>query len=136
MSDSNRNDGPFLATVLLFMIGVSSVWWFSDTFNLDMSTGAQVLGMHAILAVMAWVSWRFGEYSLFSFSNAWPVLLGLLWMAWWPALNHWAVASYPAFYNPDDISVWWAAWYTKFAGLVLLIAGGYGAKSRMPSSDY
>ena len=137
MSDNrNPNDGPFVATALLFMVGLAGVWWFSDTFSLDMETGARVLGMHAVLAVMAWITWQHSEYALFNLSNAWPVLLGMLWMAWWPALNHWEIASFPSFYHPDDISVWWAAWYTKVTVLVLIVGGGYGLKTVKARSAY
>lgn len=136
MSDNNRNDGPFLAAALLLIVGVACVWWFSDTFGLDFRTSAQVMALHLVVGAMAWVSWRFGEYSLFSFSNAWPALLGLVWMCWWPALEHWSLAAQTAFYQTEAPTIWWAAWYTKFGVLVLLVGGGYGFKAVMPRNDY
>jgi len=120
---SNRNDGDWALFVVILGGGfvLFCVWWFSTTFGLDMSTGA--------------LKFFDDYYDTFRFGNVWPVLLGLVWCAWWPALDYWAAhAGYRLSLYDEDVTVWWNAWYTEFGVLVALIGGGFLAKKLV--SDY
>lgn len=131
-----RNDSwaPAAAAGLVGLIAFT-VWTFATTFGLDLRTGAAVFGRLTALAVAVCVCWKFGDdFDLLHLSVAWPVLLGLFWACWWPALDFWAASEYPAFLQREDLGTWWSAWYTKFGGLVILIAGGYGIKKLMQPS--
>lgn len=130
---SNRNDNDL---ALLLIIGgggfiLFCVWWFSTTFGLDMSTGGKVMGLLVIPIALGAASLYFfgGYYDMLRFGNVWPILLGLVWAAWWPALDYWAShAGYRLSLYDEDVTVWYNAWYTELGGLAALIGGGYFAK--------
>jgi hypothetical protein len=130
----NRDSRADDSWIIFVLIGGAAlvaffVWQFSTTFGLDMSTGAAVFARLVGLAVLASVCFKFGEdVPLLSLSVVWPVLLGLLWASWWPALNFWSSQDFPSFYQSEDAIVWWNAWYTKWGVLALLIGGGFGVK--------
>lgn len=125
---------PAAAAAIVGLIAYM-VWTFANAFGLDFRTGASVLGRLTALAVVLAVCWRFGEdFELLHLGNAWPVLLALFWACWWPALDYWAASEHPTFFEPEDVGVWWSAWYSKFSGAILLIAGGYGIKKLMQRS--
>lgn len=136
---SNRNDND-LALLLVILGGGSilfCVWWFSTTFGLDMSTGGKVMGLLAIPIALGAASLKFFDdyYDMLRFGNVWPVLLGLVWLAWWPALDYWAAhAGYRLSLYDEDVTVWYNAWYTEFGVLAALIGGSYFAKKLV--SDY
>jgi hypothetical protein len=129
----NRNDNDL---ALLFMILgggfiLFCVWWFSTALALDMSTGGKVMGLLAIPIALGIASLKYfdGDYDVLRFGNVWPVLLGLVSIAFWPALDYWAahIGFRPALYD-EDVTVWWNAWYTELGALVVFVGGGYGAK--------
>lgn len=137
MSQHSRNTNWIpIAAIAVAALGAYVVWQFSTTFGLDMSTGASVFGRLIALAITAGICWKFGDdFPLLHLENTWPVFLGLLWVCWWPALNFWATKDYPSFYQPDDAIVWWSAWYTKLAGLLVFTGGGFGLRAAL-QRDY
>jgi hypothetical protein len=119
-----------LSAVVIVAIAAYVVWQFATTFGLDMSTGAAVVGRLVALGLAVGISWKFGDdFPPFHLANIWPVHLGLFWVCWWPAIHFWAMKDYPAFYSPQDASVWWDAWYTRIAGLIFLVGGGYSVRT-------
>jgi hypothetical protein len=128
----NGNDDSWIAVAIVLVIAVCAlaVWQFSTTFGLDMRTGASVLVGLVLLAVATGICWKFGDdFPLpVDLATVWPILLGLLWVCWWPALDYWAAQQYPSFFQSDVVDVWWSAWYTKLGGLIALIGGGFGLK--------
>lgn len=107
------------------------VWKFSTAFGLDMATGGRVLSGMAILAILTAVLVKL-DFELIGFL---PVIVAALWMCWWPALNYWAAqAQFPLpidFYpDAEDArpALWWAAWYTKLGGVLLILGIGYGVR--------
>lgn len=137
---SNRNDND-LALLLVILIGggiALAVWKFSTACGLDMNTGASVMLRLAIPIALGAGSLKFfDDYDTFRFGNVWPVLLGLVWVAWWPALDYWAAHAelgYSLSLSDEGVTVWYNAWYTEFGVLVALIGGGYFARKLV--SDY
>jgi hypothetical protein len=89
-----------------------------------------------VVAWMAWMSWKFGDdFDPVRLGNIWPVLLALLWWCLWPALDFLAVQERPSFFNPDDVSIWWATWYTKWGGVAAILGFGYLGK-KLFQNDY
>jgi hypothetical protein len=137
----NRNNGDDGTLVLLAIIVIGgglafAVWQFSTLFGLDMSTGASVMGRLVGVAVLATLSWKFGDdVDVIHLGNVWPILLGMVWIAWWPALDYWAAHTEPRFsLSDEDVTLWWNAWYTEFGVLAAIIGGGFFAKRI--GSDY
>ncbi|MFL9999238.1 hypothetical protein PQR34_45035 [Paraburkholderia sediminicola] len=137
----NRNNGDDGTLVLLAIIVIGggiafAVWQFSTLFGLDMSTGGSVMGRLVGVAVLAILSWKFGDdFDVVRLGNIWPILLGLAWASWWPGLDYWAAHAEPHFsLSDEDVTVWWNAWYTEFGVLAAFIGGGYLIKKM--SSDY
>lgn len=137
---SNRNDNDFAMFVVLLGGGLIAlaVWKFSTACGLDMNTGASVMLRLAIPVALGAASLKFcDEYSTFRFANVWPVLLGLVWAAWWPALDYWAAhaeSGYSLSLSDDAVTLWYNAWYTEFGVLAVLIGGGYLTKKLV--NDY
>ncbi|BCQ29992.1 hypothetical protein NK8_81830 (plasmid) [Caballeronia sp. NK8] len=131
MSNRNGNDLVLLVVILGGGFILFCVWQFSNAFGLDMSTGSKVMALLAIPIALGITSFKFfdGDYDMLRLGSVWPVLIGLVWVAFWPALDHWAAhGGYrPSLYD-EDVTVWWNAWYTEFGALVALIGGAYGAK--------
>jgi hypothetical protein len=138
MSTQNRSDDSWILLVAILVFGgiAFAVWQFSTLFGLDMSTGASVMFRLMLVAALAAGSWKFGDdVDLIRLGNVWPVLLGLVWVAWWPALDYWAAhAGYRLSLSDEDVTVWWNAWYTEFGVLVAIIGGGFLTKKLV--SDY
>jgi len=137
MSNRNGDDWVVFAAILGGGFVLFCVWWFSTIFGLDMGTSAKVMGLLAIPIVLGVVSLKFfdGYYDMLRFGNVWPVLLGLVWVAWWPALDYWAAHSgYSLSLYDEDVTVWWNAWYTEIGVLAAIIGGGFLAKKLV--SDY
>ncbi|HDR9202753.1 TPA: hypothetical protein QDB48_004108 [Burkholderia vietnamiensis] len=129
---SNRSDND-LAFLLIILIGggiAFAVWKFSTACGLDIATGASVMMRLAIPIALGAAALKFCDYyDMFSFGNVWPVLLGLVWFAWWPALDYWAAHAEGSFSLYDEsVTVWWNAWYTEFGVLAALVGGGYFVK--------
>lgn len=128
MSKVDRED-----SWILFVIGVALaafiVWKFSPYLGLDMVTGGLVLARLAVLVVLTGLSWKLADdFPWLRPGAIWPLLLALLWLCWWPALDFWAAEDLPAVPVRDDDLPWWAAWYTKWGVLAGIAAGGYLAR--------
>ncbi|HMW86491.1 MULTISPECIES: hypothetical protein [Betaproteobacteria] len=133
---SNRSDDSWVGVVILVLAGLCAygVWQFSNTFGLDMATGFSVIGRLVVFAVLAGAAlYSSNSYSwdMFRLGNTWPLLLGVFWVCWWPALDFWAAKEIPSFMNPESASVWWDAWYTKWGGLVGIVGIGYLVKKML-----
>lgn len=125
MSQTN-DDGSAWIIGAGIVVGIFSllVWFFADAVGLDFGTGLQVvLGMLAVLALAcgAWYS----EIELIRFGNMWALYVSAIWVAWWPALDHWAAKQYPSFVSPENYAIWWSAWYTRWGVLIGFIATVY-----------
>lgn len=128
----NSLSGMIIVGLSLFFVYL--VWQFSKILGLDMATGFKVivgLVMFSILLGISLYCSNSYSWELFSLKNTWPVLLGVLWMSFWPALDHWATKTVPPFFHTDDATVWWAAWYTKWGGLLGLVGLGYLVKNML-----
>jgi len=118
---------------ILFVVGVALLafitWKFSAYLGLDMATGGLVLARLAVLVVVTGLCWKLADdYPPLGPRAVWPLLLALLWLCWWPALDFWAAKDLPPALFHEETPPWWAAWYTKW-GVLLGIAGlGYVLK--------
>ncbi|BBQ03607.1 hypothetical protein BSFA1_87350 (plasmid) [Burkholderia sp. SFA1] len=130
---SNRHDNDLLLFLMILGGGffLLCVWWFSTALGLDISTGGKVMALLAIPITLGIASLKFfdGDYNMLRFGSVWPVLLGLVWMAFWPALDYWAAhGGYrPSLYD-EAVTTWYNAWYTEIGVLAAFIGGGYAAK--------
>jgi hypothetical protein len=115
---------------ILFVIGVALaafiVWKFSPYLGLDMATGGLVLARLAVLVVLTGLCWRLADdFPRLRPGAVWPILLALLWLCWWPALDFWAVKALPVSLLREGDFPWWASWYTKWGVLAGIAAWGY-----------
>lgn len=130
MSNNNNDDSWILLVIGAIVAAIAFVvWQFSTFFGLDISTGGAVFGRLVALVVVAGAAWKFGEdFDPIRLGNIWPILLALLWCCWWPALDFWASQQRPSFFNSDEVSIWWAAWYTKWGVFAAILGVGYTGK--------
>jgi hypothetical protein len=118
---------------ILFVIGVALAafvaWRFSAYLGLDTATGGLVLARLAVLVVVTGLSWKVAdEFPPLGPRAVWPLLLSLLWLCWWPALDYWAVKDLPSVVAPEEMLPWWDSWYTKWGVLVGVAVLGYLVK--------
>jgi len=120
---------------ILFVLGVALaafvIWKFSAYLGLDMTAGGPVLARLTVLIVLTGLSWKLADdIPSLGPRAVWPLLLALLWLCCWPALDFWAAKDLdlPSPTVPEELLPWWAAWYTKWGVLAGLIALGYLAK--------
>lgn len=131
MSDSREEGALALVVIGGGLLGLAwVVWSFSEALNLDMRTGGRVLGALILAAGFMVAAWWTSGFGLLGFRGSWPIGLGLVWMAFWPALTVWGALT-PAFMGIEPEVAWWAAWYTKAGVLVVLVAGGYWLSSAL-----
>ena len=130
MSNNNNDDSWILLVIGAIVSAIAFVvWQFSTFFGLDISTGGAVFGRLVALVVVAGATWKFGEdFDPIQLGNTWPILLALLWCCWWPALDFWASQQRPSFFSPEEVSIWWAAWYTKWSVFAAILGVGYTGK--------
>lgn len=90
MSDS-RDDGVLALVVIGAVVGAIAwvVWSFSEALGLDMATGGRVFGLLVMAAGFLAIAWWTSGFGLLGFRGSWPIGLGLVWMAFWPALTVW-----------------------------------------------
>ena len=131
MSSRTNDDGVLILLIILAPAAVVAycVWKFSQFFGLDFATGGAVCVRLFLLAVATAACWKASEsMDELRLGNIWPVLLALLWVCWWPALNYYAAKDSVILFEYEDGGVWWSAWYTKW-GVGLGIAGlGYSVE--------
>lgn len=88
-----------------------------------------MLARLAVLVVLAGLSWKLqDDFPRLGPRAVWPLLLSLLWLCWWPALDFWAAKDLPPFRVREEALPWWAAWYTKWGVLLGIAALGYLGK--------
>lgn len=135
MSQSSRNDAVFgLILVFSAIVGVL-IFKFSNAIGVDWETGLEIiLKMAAILGVWAIYKY-FSGYNPFT---VWPLVLGGLCWAWFPAVDIWALqeSSGSVFgdfqpYNREASIAWYGMWYAKGLVLALTVGGGYFVDSRL-----
>lgn len=127
------DDSDFFMLLALLAAGLIAglVWKFSTAVNLDLKTGGAVL-----LNLLVWMaffiaSWKWGDdYGPFSLRSLWPLFLGFFWACWFPALDYWALQGLPEWVLGEEHTPWWAKWYTKGGGFLLLAGGGYFIKTQ------
>jgi hypothetical protein len=115
---------------ILFVIGVALAafvaWKFSAHLGLDKATGGLVLARLAVLVVVTGLCWKLADdFPPLGLRAVWPLLLSLLWLCWWPALDFWALEDMPLFLIHEEMLPWWDAWYTKWGVLVSVAGLGY-----------
>ena len=137
MSNHNNDDSWIFLVIGAIVAAIAFVvWQFSTFFGLDISTGGAVFGRLVALVVVTGAAWKFGEdFDQIRLGNIWPILLALLWCCWWPALDFWAIQQRPSFFNPEEVSIWWAAWYTKWGVFAAILGAGYTGK-KIFQNDY
>lgn len=131
--NSNRNatgsDGVLLVIVIGAIFLLALVLAVAETLGIDRLTAAKVAipGLLLIVgfAAMCWKKLEWAEMT-------WPVALGLLWCCFWPALEY--HSNHGIFGPGGDFEAyartrWFAAWYTKWGVLLVLIGGGYYLRS-------
>jgi hypothetical protein len=134
MSNNSRSDNSWIPLAIGSVVAIIAyiIWQFSTFFGLDMSSGASVFGRLVVLLILIGVSWKFGDdFEPIRPGNIWPILLALLWLCCWPALDFWASKQVPSFFNSEEVSIWWDAWYTKWGVFAALIGLGYWIKKMM-----
>ncbi len=118
----NHNSDAVLFIIIAIAAFIGFICWkFSQAMGLDIETGAKLfLGLIVVGGITTALLY-FGLFNAF-----WPVVLAVLWLFFWPALDYWSTEKVPYFaLNPHIEKAWWAAWYTKAGGLIILLGGGY-----------
>jgi hypothetical protein len=128
MGKVDSEDG-WLLFVAVVALAAFVAWKFSAYLGLDMAVGASVLARLAVLVVLTGLSWKMkDDFPRLAPRAIWPVLLSLLWLCWWPALDFWAIEDLPPSPLGEGMAPWWAAWYTKWGVLLGIAALGYLGK--------
>jgi len=115
---------------ILFVVGVALAafvaWKFSNYLGLDKATGGLVLARLAVLAVVTGLSWKVADdFPPLGLQAVWPLLLSLLWLCCWPALDFWALKDMPSVPVREEMLPWWDTLYAKWGVLVGVAALGY-----------
>lgn len=135
MSQSGGNDAFVFLVLSFFAIAGVLIFNFSNTIGVDWKTGLEIiLKMAAIL-----VGWSIYKYfSGYDSYTVWPLVLGGLCWAWFPAVDVWALqeSSETIFlefqtYNQGESIAWYGKWYTKGLVLALTVGGGYFLDSKL-----
>jgi hypothetical protein len=128
MGEVDSEDGWLLFVVIVALV-VFIVWKLSVYLGLDMATGGPVLARLAVLVVLTGLSWKVADdFPRLGPRAIWPLLLSLLWLCWWPALDFWAAENLPPPPFREGMLPWWAGWYTKWGVLLGIAAFGYLVK--------
>ena len=123
------SEDSWLLFVVMVALAAFVAWKFSTYLGLDMATGGQVLARLAVLVVLTGLSWKLrDDFPRLGPRAVWPLLLSLLWLCWWPALDFWAAKNLPASPLHEETQPWWAAWYTKWGVLLGIAALGHLGK--------
>ncbi|WP_256375445.1 cysteine peptidase family C39 domain-containing protein [Polaromonas sp. JS666] len=123
------SEDSWLLFVVMVALAAFVAWKFSTYLGLDMATGGQVLARLAVLVVLTGLSWKLrDDFPRLGPRAVWPLLLSLLWLCWWPALDFWAAKNLPASLLHEETLPWWAAWYTKWGVLLGIAALGHLGK--------
>lgn len=127
---AKSDEDIWIITLVVVFTAIGAVLAFSKFFGLDPGTGGAVL-----LSLLLWMGvtvgcWKFGDDVPFIHPRkSWPLLLALLVVCWWPALDVWARHQSPRLWADEEVTLWWNAWYTKLA-VILAGLGGYAVNLR------
>lgn len=118
---------------ILFVVGIASAAFlackFSGYFGLNRDVAGVVFSWLAVLAVLTRLcSALKGDLPRLRPGKTWPVLMGLLWMCWWPALDFWVGQNAASSPGHAQAVPWWATGYAKWGGLAGMVALGYLAR--------
>lgn len=120
---NTRNSKDVDPIFILILIGagaiVVGIYKLGETLGLDFQTTLSVVGRTALALTVVGVCIWFG---ILHFSETWPLLIGTLYIAWWPAMNVWAAHPVLSFDSALYETVWWNAWYTRVGVLAACIA--------------
>lgn len=124
----NDNNNLWGALFLLgIVIVVAILMGFKSWLGLSsVDTSAQIFLNLFLFAALAVVSWMYGG-DMLGLSQAWPILLAIFSLCWWPVLDDWAGQTVPTFLG-EAYTPWWNAWYTRWGAAVGILAVGYGIK--------
>ncbi|WCM90552.1 hypothetical protein [Acidovorax sp. NCPPB 3576] len=115
-----NNEGKWM------VLSMASIAAIAGATGLDMATAIRVTGYTFVVTLLAgFVIHCFDTDSILGIGNTWPLFLGLMACAWFPAINHWAYGAVPDFVPRELFSVWWAEWYTKLGAFALLCLSGH-----------
>jgi hypothetical protein len=130
MSRNNAGDGAGIVFLVCAGFVAFGAWQFSTALGVDFATGLSVFWRCLVLTLTAVVAWWAGrELQVFSLGTIWPILLAMLTVCVWPAVDYHATQAFPTFYQSEDTTVWWDAWYTKLGCIVAALAGGYAIRA-------
>jgi hypothetical protein len=119
MSNTNPGDGSKAGLTLGGIAVLAVVAWH---FLTHMSVGMEVsLRLFSLVVSVAYLTYSFRNSRILA--DNWPLLLALLWACLWPALEFWGRTPTP--FDPNEATLWWAAWYTRWGGFVGIIGLGY-----------
>ena len=128
-NDSSENIFIMGLVAVAAVIGLI-VWKFSTTFGLDMATGGKVL---LYMLLLTGITAALLKLDVVELDILLPFVIATLWCCWWPALDYWAAqqSPFPLDTYPDFEAAqpWWAAWYTKLGGVLLVLGIGYGIRA-------
>lgn len=133
MSTYDRTQETLIALLFAAILCVIGVKACADAFGLPWKTMLQEILATLTVVGLAVASWLYGYDWRFSrLSVAWPALLGLLFFAWWPALDAWnTVISLPSLLDYDQSNYvvkgdafWDAMWFRW--GILAVCGAGYG----------
>lgn len=130
MVGDSREEGALALVIIAAAVGAVAwvVWSFSEALGLDMATWGRVFAGLVLAAGFMAAAWWTSGFGILGFRGSWPIGLGFVWMAFWPALNVWGALT-PAFMGIDPELAWWAAWYSKGLALMVLVGGGWWLNS-------
>jgi len=123
------SEDSWLLFVVVVALAAFVAWKFLAYLGLDMAAGGSVLARLAVLVVLTGLSWKVADdFPHLGPRAVWPVLLSLLWLCGWPALDFWAAKDLPPSPLRGGALPWWAAWHTKWGVLLGIAALGYLGK--------
>ncbi|TVT60033.1 MAG: hypothetical protein FHK80_03325 [Azoarcus sp. PHD] len=130
MSHNNDSDWVLVFGALLLGGAALAVWQFSTWVGLDMATGFTVLWRTALVIALVVVAVKVFYAEL---ADIWPLAVAGVWIAWWPALDYWALQSggipvWAGFEGHDTSGVWWSNGYSKWGVTAATLGLGYSLR--------
>lgn len=108
------------------ILGMAVIASIAGATGLDLATAVRVTGYtFAVTLCAGFFIFLFDRDSVFGIRNTWPLFLGLMACAWFPAIDHWAYGNSPDSTHRELFSLWWAEWYTKLGAFALLCLSGH-----------
>lgn len=118
---------------ILFVIGAAFAVFvackFSGYFGLSREVAGSVFSWIAVLIVLGRLSMAVkGDFPRLRPENTWPILMGLIWVCWWPAMDYRVAHSMAQSGGLAQDFPWWVTRYAKWGGLVGIVTLGYLAR--------